>query len=267
MGTHATLHIWTWKADYQIKSLQICSVQLRSVRPALKNDTRETHSYKEHKWRDEANKGRASGKSQVLGITDLLQVFHILLILKVMYVQKSLNKMISEESAKLEATVFFGAICPVFRQGEGWADRFQREGPGACEKSQRWEILAWESWTESRWIKFFFTYIHGLTMFDVENMLQNMTTCCPTIIQYRLMPRDLTYLTQRSELMSSKRTILLACLAVHRNDNSPLPFSRLSTFPIKLWSPCTLKAVLQVEKPTRRTPGISPCSWPYRVSI
>ena len=64
--------------------------------------------------------------------------------------QKSLNKMISEESAKLEATVFFGAICPVFRQGEGWADRFQREGPGACEKSQRWEILAWESWTESR---------------------------------------------------------------------------------------------------------------------
>ena len=50
MRTHATLHIWTWKADYQIKSLQICSVPLRSVRPALKNDTRETHSYEEHKW-------------------------------------------------------------------------------------------------------------------------------------------------------------------------------------------------------------------------
>ena len=174
MGTHATLHIWTWKADYQIKSLQICSVQLRSVRPALKNDTRETHSYKEHKWRDEANKGRASGKSQVLGITDLLQVFHILLILniliillfrlfKVMYVQKSLSERIS----------------PVFRQGEGWADRFQREGPGACEKSQRWRFGGRET-LESRWIKFFF---HIYSWFDdvwcrkyvakYDNMLSN----------------------------------------------------------------------------------------------
>lgn len=82
--------------------------------------------------RDEANKGRASGKSQVLknhrpspSISHSFNT-HILIILlfrlfKVIYVQKSLSERIS----------------PVSR-GEGWADRFQREGPGACEKSQRW---------------------------------------------------------------------------------------------------------------------------------
>lgn len=85
--------------------------------------------------RDEANKGRASGKSQVLknhrpspSISHSFNT-HILIILlfrlfKVIYVQKSLSERIS----------------PVFRQGEGWADRFQREGPGACEKSQRWRF-------------------------------------------------------------------------------------------------------------------------------
>lgn len=214
MRTHATLHIWTWKADYQIKSLQICSVPLRSVRPALKNDTRETHSYEEHKWRDEANKGRASGKSQVLGITDLLQVFHIFLILTYWsYCYSGFSRSCMcrnlwirwyQKSAKLEATVFFGAKCPVFAKVKAGRTDFKEKVLERAKNRKggtNWCGKVGRNQDES---SFFFTYIHGLTMFDVENMLQNMTTCCPTIIQYRLMPRDLTYLRQRSELMSSK---------------------------------------------------------------